>query len=220
MDYYRLTIPIPKRPLQLLKFRISTILLLTAIVALALAWRRDHQKLASRLYPEQNVTGSWGTQQATAAPDTPGAGDITTAWASSTPDDKEEWLELEYDQAVVPTAILVHETCSPGALKKITHVGFLGHETTLWEGTDPTPTTAPRGISRVPTTADFKTGHIKIYLDSTAVRGWNKIDAVGIEHGNQQVIWATSAKASSTFGSYYYPASSGYGNYGGFQYIR
>ena len=60
MEYYQLTIPIPKQPLQLLKFRISTILLLTAILALALAWRRDHKKLAAQLYPEQNLSGELG----------------------------------------------------------------------------------------------------------------------------------------------------------------
>src|SRR5262249_1491517 len=128
-----------------------------------------------------------------------------------------EWLELEYDQSVVPTAILVHETFNPRALKKITHVGFLGHETTFWEGTDPTPTTAGRGVSRVPISTRFKTRHIKIYLASAAVPGWNEIDAVGIEYGNKQVIWASSASASTTFGSYYdqYPQS-----YGGMYYTR
>ena len=219
MEYYEWKIKVPKRPLQLLKFRISTVLLMTAIIALALAWRRDHKKLASQLYPEQNVTGSWGTNQVTGAPNTQGAGDIATAWASSMPDDAQEWLELEYDQAVVPTAILVHESFNPGALTKVTHVGFLGHETTLWEGKDPTPATAGSGVSRVPVSADFNTGHIKIYLDSPAVPGWNEIDAVGIEHGNKQVIWASSAKASTTFGSYY-PGPSVYGAFGGYQYIR
>lgn len=215
MEYYEWTIKLPKRPLQLLKFRISTILLTTVIVALALAWRRDHNQLAARLAPQPNTSGSWGTDQVTGAPNTPGAGDITTAWASSTPDGADEWLELRYDQSVVPSAILVHETYNPGALTKITHVGFLGRETTLWEGTDPTSAVAGRGVSRIPISPGFKTGHIKIYLDSKAVPGWNEIDAVGIEYGNNQVIWASSAQASSTYGSSYPPQQ-----YGGIYYVR
>jgi hypothetical protein len=201
MEYYEWKIKIPKKPLQLIKFRISTIMLLTAIVALALAWRRDHNKLASIVAPKQNMTGSWGINQVTGPPDTPGSGDIATAWASASQDDSSEWLELEYDESVVPTAILVHESYNPGALTKITHVSFWGYETTLWEGADPTPVTAGRGVSRVPVSADFKTGHIKLYFDSPKVPGWNEIDAVGIEHGNNQVIWAKSAKASSVWGS-------------------
>ena len=58
MEYYELKIKIPKRPLQLIKFRISTILLLTAILAIALAWRRDHKQLAAQVYKIQNPNAS------------------------------------------------------------------------------------------------------------------------------------------------------------------
>ena len=60
---------------------------------------------------------------------------------------------------------------------------------------------ASGGVSRLPISAGFKTGHIKLYIDSPAVPGWNEIDAVGIEDANKKVIWASKAKASSTYGS-------------------
>ena len=82
MDYYELKIKLPKRPLQLLKFRISTILLLMAIVALALAWRRDHNQLAAQVYKIRNPNTSWGVNQVKGAPNTSGFGDIASAWAS------------------------------------------------------------------------------------------------------------------------------------------
>jgi hypothetical protein len=211
MEYYDLKIRIPKRPLQLLRFRISTALLLTAILALALAWRRDHNKLTAQLHPPQNPNGNWGVNQVTGAPNTTGSGDIVTAWASSAPDDSKEWLELEYDTSVVPTAILIHETYNPGAVVKVTHVPYWGKEKTLWEGTDPTAAGSPGGVSRLPITAGIKTGHIKVYIDSPAVPGWNEIDAVGLEDANQQVIWATSAKASSFYGDQWQQP---YGRYG------
>ena len=47
MDYYRLTIPIPKQPWRWIRFRITTILLLVAILAMGLAWHRDHQRLTA-----------------------------------------------------------------------------------------------------------------------------------------------------------------------------
>src|SRR5438552_2365475 len=52
----------------------------------------------------------WGPEQATGAPDTPLAGDYTTAWASATPDGQDEWLELEYAKPVLAEAVLIHET--------------------------------------------------------------------------------------------------------------
>ena len=41
---------------------------------------------------------AWGPEQALGAPDTPGSGDIQTAWASATQDGQDEWLELDFDQ--------------------------------------------------------------------------------------------------------------------------
>jgi len=85
---------------------------------------------------------------------------------------------------------------------KVTHVPLWNKERVLWEGTDPTPTTAGAGVSRLPVTAGIKTGRIKVYIDSPAVAGWNEIDAIGLEYGaGKKVIWATRATASSSYGS-------------------
>src|SRR6185369_9138613 len=127
MEYYRLTIPIPRRPLQLLRFRISTVLLLTAILAMALAWHRDHKRLATQIRKSQTATGAYSPSEATGPPNTSGFGDLGTAWASLTADGSKEWLELEYDRSVVPTAILVHENNAPGAITKVTHVSYWGN---------------------------------------------------------------------------------------------
>jgi hypothetical protein len=202
MDYYRLTIPIPKQPWRWIRFRITTILLLIAILAMTLAWYQDHRHLSAQLYRLQNPDTGWGVNQATGPPNTSGPGDISTAWASATQDDQPEWLLLEYDESVVPTAILVYETYNPGAVFKVTHCPKWGRERVLWAGTDPTPAGAGAGISRLPVTSAIKTGRIKVYINSPAVPGWNEIDTVGLEYGtNKQVIWATHADASSSYGS-------------------
>jgi hypothetical protein len=201
MEYYRLTIPIPKQPWKWIRFRIVTILLLVAILAISLAWWRDHQRLAGELYRIQNPVRGWGVEQTTGPPNTAGPGDISTAWASATQDDQSEWLILEYDEAVVPTAVLVHETYNPGAVVKVSHYPKWGREKIVWEGTDPTPSSMGMGISRLPMNAEVKTGRIKIYIDSPAVPGWNEIDAVGLELANGEVIWADRAEASTSYGS-------------------
>jgi hypothetical protein len=199
MEYYRLTIPIPKQPWRWLRFRITSLFLLITIACILLAWHRDHQRLSAELNSLKNPSPNWETAQATGPPDCRSFGDQRTAWASLTADDQDEWLILEYDKSIVPEAIVVHENCAPGAIVRATHYPMLGRERTLWEGTDPTPTGSAGGISRLPVEKAIKTRRIKLYIDSTAVNGWNEIDAVGLVDANGAVIWATDANASSSY---------------------
>jgi hypothetical protein len=141
----------------------------------------------------------WGPEQATGPPDTPGAGDLVTAWASLTPDGQDEWLMLEYDRPAVPAAVLVHETYNPGAVRRVTVFRLDGEEVEAWKGADPTPVGAARGVSEILVRVPFKTNRVKIYLDSKGVPGWNEIDAVGLRDTADQVQWASAAAASSTF---------------------
>lgn len=142
---------------------------------------------------------AWGPEQALGPPDTPGAGDIQTAWASRTPDGQDEWLELEFEKEVLPTEVVVHETYNPGSLARITAYTKSGMAAEIWEGKDPTPATAARGISRVKVDPGFKIKRIRIHLKSKEVTGWNEIDAVGLKDKNGKTHWAIAAKASSTF---------------------
>lgn len=142
---------------------------------------------------------NWSPEQATGPPDTPGAGDIVTAWASATPDGQDEWLLLEYTEPVVPTAVLVHETFNPGALVRVTAFRLDGQEVEVWQGRDPTPVGAGRGVSEIKFKAGFKINRVRIHLASTRVPGWNEIDAVGLRDTEGKVHWARTAEASSTF---------------------
>jgi hypothetical protein len=142
---------------------------------------------------------AWGPEQATGPPDTPGAGDIQTAWASLTQDDQDEWLLLEYAEPVVPEAVLVHETYNPGALYRVTLFKLTGEEVEVWKGKDPTPVNSGRGVSEVKFRIRFKTNRVKIYLASKDVPGWNEIDAVGLRDTTGKTHWAARAEASSTY---------------------
>jgi hypothetical protein len=141
----------------------------------------------------------WGPEQAIGPPDTPAAGDFTSAWASLTPDGQDEWLLLEYAEPVVPSAILVHETYNPGALVRVTVFKLDGEEVDVWTGKDPTAQGSGKGVSEIVVDVPFKTNRIKLYLDSKAVAGWNEIDAVGVRDAGGKTHWATGADASSTF---------------------
>jgi hypothetical protein len=151
--------------------------------------------LASKGTPKR----SWGPEQTIGDPDTVGPGDISTAWASKTPDGQDEWLLLEYAEPVLPSSILVHETHNPGALVRVTVFDLEGKETEVWAGKDPTPTVNGWGIGVIEAKVDFKVNRVKLYLDSKAVPGWNEIDAVGLMDVNGKTHWATAAEASSTY---------------------
>lgn len=144
---------------------------------------------------------SWGSEQATGKPDTQGAGDMSTAWASQTPDGQKEWLELTYEKPLKPVEIYVVETYNPGSLFKITASTSSGMEAVLWKGDDPTQRDAAdgRGASKVKVTAAVKTNRIRIHLASDDVPGWNEIDAVGIKDEDGKIYWAKSATASSEY---------------------
>lgn len=146
-----------------------------------------------------NGKRSWGPEQVTGAPDTPTAGDRTTAWASRTQDGQMEWLQLEYEAAVTVVKVKVYETYCPGSLVRVASVDDNGKETELWAGPDPTPMNAPMGVSEVAAAGQPKTKRIKVYLNSLAVPGWNEIDAVGLVDERGQTHWAVRAMASSSY---------------------
>jgi hypothetical protein len=142
----------------------------------------------------------WEPSQATGAPDTPEAGDHPTAWASQTPDGQREWLEVTFDAPQKAAALLVYESCNPGALDRVTVYSADGREAEVWTGADPTKPTEPSGVSAISLRAPFDVVRAKLHLNSPAVSGWNEIDAVGLVDAAGKTHWATSATASSTYG--------------------
>jgi len=162
----------------------------------------DGRKAVAELLRKHGATESprpWGPGQATGEPDTPEAGDSRTAWASKTEDGQDEWLMLEYTEAVTPAAVKVYETFNPGALYKVSVFDPDGKEVEVWTGDDPTPRTEKKGVSEIKFTTEFKTKRVKLYLKSKDIPGWNEIDAVGLVDAEGHCHWATSATASSTY---------------------
>ena len=142
---------------------------------------------------------NWGPEQVVGDPDTPGSGDIATAWASRTPDGQQEWLLVEFERPIVPKCVIVHETYNPGALVKVGAFRMDGTEITAWSGEDPTRPDRDRGESVIPLNIDFPLFRVRLYLDSPAVSGWNEIDAVGLGTADGKTRWATAVHASSSY---------------------
>lgn len=169
------------------------------------------KELAKNLFEkpaEAKKKRGWAPEQATGKPDAyriKTGGDYLLAWASLTPDDREEWLELTWDEPFEAVGIDVYETFNPGALVRVVAYGpglaGIADEIARWDGTDPTPADAPngKGISKIRFDKPVSTNRIRLYLDSPKVPGWNEIDAVGLVEKSGDVHWASGATASSTF---------------------
>lgn len=189
------------------RFSFGTLLMLVALAAALLAWRRDHVEMAAeiaRLRGEQmkldKANASWGVEQLVGEPDTESYGDISTSWAPATTDGQQEWIVVDYAEAVTPASIEVYETYNPGALTKVSIFDPLGREVVVWQGADPTQPPAQGGVSKLPVSTIWQTRQVKIYLDSPTVPGWNEIDTIGIVDTNGKTHWPINATASSAYG--------------------
>lgn len=158
--------------------------------------------LAGEVVTLETPKRSWGTEQILGIPDTMMAGDIETAWASETADEKREWVIVGYENAVMPKTLAIHETYNPGAVDKVTVFDADGEEVVAWEGADPTPQGSGKGISVIPLKVDFEVQRLKIYVNSPAVSGWNEIDAVALTSSTGEVQWAVEAEASTTYAAF------------------
>jgi hypothetical protein len=209
MEYRKVTLWIPRLRFSR-RFSLKSLLVLFLIASLLLGWRRDHLRLQEEINALRELKAAWSVSQVLDEPNTPGFGDLKTAWASATPDGQKEWLVLQYGLAQPIDAVIVHENYNPGAVTKVVALGVDNSETILWEGVDPTPITADRGVSILPVTSSQPVDRIKIYIDSPGVKGWNEIDAVGLRGADGNIHWAQKAKASSTYGSSRTGGCSGY----------
>lgn len=126
---------------------------------------------------------TWSAQQATGMPDTGVQADAGTAWASASADGEDlETLELTYEHPVKPSYVNIYESYNPGAVISIEAYNEEEEEwAILWEGEDESvgeAGAAPVIFSPALETIDFATNKLRITLDSSAVEGYNEIDAV------------------------------------------
>ena len=146
----------------------------------------------------------WSPEQVIGPPDTMQAGDVSTAWASRSPDGGAEWLKVDYDKEVTIAQVRVRETYNPGAVTRIVAVLADGSETEIWKGEE-APAEAPVDRSFEALKPNVRAKSVKIYLDTQKVPGWNEIDAVELIGSDGSRQWASGASASSTYADLSYP---------------
>lgn len=176
---------------------------MSVVVAIAILWLQEKSKVAKRVETfNRQTTESWSISQIMGPRNTAGFGDISTAWASRSPDSGPEWVIAEFPNEIEATSLEIHESNSPGAVTKVLSVSMTGAESLLWEGKDPLSSGGlAGGISKISFSKPTKTRRVKIVIDSARYPGYNEIDAIALVEGNVNRQWCSQAWASSSYGT-------------------
>lgn len=134
-----------------------------------------------RGFSTQYSPTSWSAHQVLGAPDVyPGSGDNVRAWASLSADDRDEWLEVGFDNAGTISAVEVYETFNPGATERIELVTASGKTIVVMPDVAPMAGEgAMRRTAKLACTAEPIVA-ARVHLASRQVAGWNEVDAIGV----------------------------------------
>jgi hypothetical protein len=140
----------------------------------AITWASSVRGFSSQYSPT-----SWSAAQALGAPDVyPAHGDHAKAWASQSADASDEWIELGFTGTGAVSAVELYETFNPG-VDRVELVTASGRAIVA----DLPPVMAPGASAhRVAPVActDEPVIAVRVHVASSAVAGWNEIDAVGL----------------------------------------
>lgn len=186
-----------------LQFSLGTVFWLMLVVGMAGVWWRDRSSLDERIRKlEQmyapNQQALWGAADILGAPDDP-TGGAGKSWCPRSAN-AVDWVEVGFDNAVSATSIDLYETYSLGCVTEVIVIDRSGGQTSIWQGTDPTPATSRAGMFRVSVPVTIKSvQRVRIHVDSRSKGSWACIDAVGLTTPAGKTTWATSSNSSSVY---------------------
>ena len=128
-----------------------------------------------RGFSTQYTATSWSAAQVLGPPNVPMHGDNPNAWASLGADDRDEWLEVGFENAGRVSGFEIYESFNPGAVDRVELIMANGKAQTFDIRGTRTPGTKQRFACTVePVIA------VRVHIASTQVPGWNEIDAIGV----------------------------------------
>jgi len=185
------------------QFSLGTLFWLMLVAGMAAVWWKDRASLEERLAKLEQMYGPsqplWSAADVFGPPDDP-TGTAGKSWCPRGAN-AADWVEVGFDRAARAATIDLYETYSVGCVTEVIVIDSHGGQTTIWKGTDPTPSGVSTGLFRVPVPASIKSvERVKIHVDSTSKRSWACIDAVGLTARGGKTTWATSSAAGSVYG--------------------
>ena len=117
--------------------------------------------------------------RAVGEPDVDTCGDNGNAWASLDPD-TDEWLELTYDAAVVPTEINIYQSYNPSQVVEVQMIDTDGQTWVAWSGVPQAVENCPDLMTiTIELDEEIYVNQLVVFIDqSTTGWGWTEIDAV------------------------------------------
>jgi hypothetical protein len=125
----------------------------------------------------QYTSPGWAAMQAVGARDTFSCGDNPNAWASAASTGK-DWLLLTYDQAVIPSKIVIFETDNPGAVSLVEVLDEGGNATTVYSAAPTVTSQCPVKLEIEVKDVNVPVRSVRVSIDQSHHNGWNEIDAV------------------------------------------
>jgi hypothetical protein len=132
---------------------------------------------ASSAQASSQWSSEYSARQAVGAPNTLICADRSTAWASQSATGK-DWLMLFYDQAVIPSKIVISESFNPGAVSKVEVIDESGNAITVYEATPVVNNQCPFNLVIDIKSVSLPVRTVRLTIDQSRHNGWNEIDAV------------------------------------------
>lgn len=123
-------------------------------------------------------SGGWAANQVIGPPQVyPSYGDIEGAWASENTNSI-EYIEIGFEQTIIPSEIKLYETYHAGGVSKIMAKNPAGHWVALYTAPRLENIESSRIFSPNLTGNTFETNQLWIEIDSSLAQSWVEIDAV------------------------------------------
>ncbi len=170
-------------------------LVLTLIILTFLGNETIAQKTvqwASRLvrYSSQMEDEFYAAKQVLGPPNAmTGYSDSPYSWSPKDPNgNREEYIHVEFGIPMRVSQFAIVESLNPGAVSKVVLVDTKGKSHKVYERTSFKPSySMSRFFTKKITFTDYKVVGMKVYLKTSAIKGYNQIDAIAISNNNETI---------------------------------
>jgi outer membrane protein OmpA-like peptidoglycan-associated protein len=111
------------------------------------------------------------------------------SWSPETANsNRDEFLHVEFGIPMKVRQFAIVESLNPGAIRRVDLIDTRGKFHKVYEASSLRPAYTPMRVfsKKIPVT-DYKVVGLKVYLKTSAIKGFNQIDAIAISNNNDQI---------------------------------